>query len=49
MSTIGILVRADLGGAGNTVRELVEWLHSRGVRACLDDRMAGMIDRLPAT
>src|SRR5688572_19688806 len=49
MSTIGILVRADLGNAGPTVRDLVAWLHQRGVRACLDERMARMVDALPAT
>ncbi len=49
MSTIGILVRADLGNAGLAVRELVTWLHERGVRACLDQRMAGMVDGLPST
>ena len=49
MSTIGILVRADLGNAGPTVRDLVGWLHQRGVRACLDERMARMVDALPAT
>jgi NAD+ kinase len=49
MKTIGILVRADLGNAAHAVRELVQWLHLRGVRACLDDRMAAMVDGLPAT
>ena len=49
MSTIGILVRADLGNAGPAVRELVDWLHRRGVRACLDEKMAGMVDGLPST
>jgi NAD+ kinase len=49
VSTIGILVRADLGQAGPTVRALVAWLHQRGVRACLDERMARMVEGLPAT
>ncbi len=49
MSTIGILVRNDLGEAGPAVRELVTWLQQRGVRACLDERMAGMVEGLPAT
>ena len=49
MSTIGILVRADLGNAGHAVRELVTWLQKRGVRACLDERMASMVEGLPAT
>ena len=49
MSTIGILVRNDLGQAGPAVRELVIWLHKRGVRACLDERMAVMVDGLPST
>jgi len=49
MSTIGILVRADLGNAGPTVRDLVGWLHQRGVKACLDERMARLIDNLPST
>jgi NAD+ kinase len=49
VSTIGILVRNDLGEAGPAVRDLVLWLHGRGVRACLDERMAGMIEGLPPT
>src|SRR5215211_344847 len=49
MSTIGILVRNDVGLAGPTVRELVHWLQERGVRACLDERMARMVDGLPPT
>jgi NAD+ kinase len=49
MSTIGILVRSDLGQAGPTVRDLVTWLHGRGVQACLDERMARLVDALPAT
>lgn len=49
MSTIGILVRNDVGQAGETVRELLAWLHARGVRACLDERMARLVDAMPAT
>ena len=49
MSTIGILVRNDVGEAGPAVRELVTWLDRRGVRACLDERMASMVDGLPST
>ena len=49
MSTIGILVRNDVGRAGETVRDLLRWLHARGVRACLDERMARLVDAMPAT
>jgi NAD+ kinase len=49
VSTIGILVRNDVGRAGETVRELLAWLHERGVRACLDERMARLVDAMPAT
>ena len=49
MSTIGILVRNDVGKAGDTVRDLLVWLHGRGVRACLDERMARLVDAMPAT
>ncbi len=49
MSTIGILVRNDVGKAGDTVRDLLAWLHGRGVRACLDERMARLVDAMPAT
>lgn len=49
MSTIGIIVRPDLGAAGPAVRDLVKWLHARGVRACLDARMFDKVGGLPAT
>jgi len=44
VSTIGILVRPDLGRAGPAVRDLVSWLEERGVAACLDERTAAMVE-----
>jgi NAD+ kinase len=44
MSTVGMLVRPDLGKAGPAVRELVAWLHERGVGACLDERTAALVE-----
>jgi NAD+ kinase len=46
MSTVGILVRPDLGAAGPAVRQLVDWLRARKVRAALEDRTAAMIPDL---
>jgi NAD+ kinase len=43
MSTVGIIVRPDLGKAGPAVRDLVAWLQERGVAACLDERTAGLV------
>jgi NAD+ kinase len=44
MSTIGVLVRPDLGQAGPAVRGLVEWLHERAVHVCLEERTAELVD-----
>jgi len=48
MSTVGILVRPDLGRAGPAVRELVAWLQARDVRVCVEKRAAEMV-ALPHT
>ncbi len=42
MSTVGILVRPDLGQAGPAVRDLVAWLQERSVGACLDQHTAAL-------
>ena len=44
MSTVGILVRPDLGKAGPAVRDLVTWLQQRGVRVCLEERTAELVE-----
>ncbi|HEV7498515.1 MAG TPA: NAD(+)/NADH kinase [Vicinamibacteria bacterium] len=44
MSTVGILVRPDLGRAGPAVRELVAWLQARGDSVCIEQRTAEMVD-----
>jgi NAD+ kinase len=44
MSTVGILVRPDLGKAGPAVRDLVAWLQERRVGACLDERTAALVE-----
>ena len=44
MSTVGILVRPDLGKAGPAVRDLVAWLQERNVGACLDERTAALVE-----
>ena len=44
MSSIGILVRPDLGQAGPAVRGLVAWLQERGVGVCLEERTAELVD-----
>ena len=43
MSTVGILVRPDLGKAGPAVRDLVAWLHGRSVGACIDEHTAALV------
>ncbi len=47
MSSIGILVRPDLGQAGPAVRALVAWLHERGLGVCLEERTADLVE-MPA-
>ncbi len=44
MSTVGILVRPDLGPAAPAVRGLVAWLRERGVGVCLEERTAELVD-----
>ena len=44
MSTVGILVRPDLGPAGPAVRGLVDWLRQRGTTVCVDERTAELVD-----
>ena len=44
MSTVGILVRPDLGKAGPAVRDLVAWLGERRVGACEDERTAALVE-----
>jgi NAD+ kinase len=44
MSTVGILVRPDLGKAGPAVRDLVAWLQERGVGACVDEHTAALVE-----
>jgi NAD+ kinase len=44
VSTVGILVRPDLGAAGPAVGGLVAWLQERGLGVCLDERTAEMVD-----
>ena len=44
MSTIGILVRPDLGRAGPAVRALVGWLLERGTEVCVEQRTAELVD-----
>ncbi len=44
MSTVGILVRPDLGQAGPAVRDLVAWLQERSVGACLDQHTAALVE-----
>lgn len=48
MSTIGILTRPDLEEAGPALRELVAWLGQRGVRVCLEERTAALVEAGPA-
>ncbi|HUG54316.1 MAG TPA: NAD(+)/NADH kinase [Vicinamibacteria bacterium] len=44
MSTIGLLVRPDLGQAAPAVRGLVAWLHERGFPVCLEERTAELVN-----
>jgi NAD+ kinase len=44
MSTVGILVRPDLGKAGPAVRDLVAWLHERRVGTCIDQHTAALVE-----
>jgi NAD+ kinase len=44
MSTVGILVRPDLGKAGPAVRDLVAWLQERSVGACIDEHTAALVE-----
>jgi NAD+ kinase len=44
MTTIGILARADLAEAGPALRELVAWLHDRGVGVLLEERTAALAE-----
>jgi NAD+ kinase len=44
MSTVGILVRPDLGKAGPAVRDLVAWLQERSVGACIDQHTAALVE-----
>ncbi|PYQ54342.1 MAG: NAD(+) kinase [Acidobacteria bacterium] len=44
MSTVGILVRPDLGTAGPALRDLVAWLQHRGVGVCLEERTARLVE-----
>lgn len=40
MSTVGVLVRPDLGQARPALQELVAWLDRRGIEPCLEERTA---------
>jgi NAD+ kinase len=44
VSTVGILVRPDLGPAGPAVRGLVGWLQERGIAVCIDEHTAELVD-----
>jgi NAD+ kinase len=44
MSTVGILVRPDLGKAGPALRDLVAWLQERRVGACIDQHTAALVE-----
>jgi NAD+ kinase len=44
MSTVGILVRPDLGQAAPAVRGLLAWLQERGIEVCLDERTAELVE-----
>jgi NAD+ kinase len=49
VSTVGILVRPDLGKAGPALRGLLSWLQQRGVSVCLEERTAELVDDLART
>jgi NAD+ kinase len=42
VNTIGVLARPGLAQAAPVLSSLVQWLRSRGVRACLDDATAAL-------
>lgn len=46
MTTVGILVRSDLGAAGPAVLQLVEWLQARGITPALEDRTVALMPGL---
>ena len=47
MTTIGILARRELSGAGAPLSELLDWLASRGVQTILEDRTATLLPKPP--
>ncbi len=47
MSTVGVLVRPDLGQARPALQELVTWLERRGIEACLEERTAALAGLKP--
>jgi NAD+ kinase len=40
---VGVLARADLGEAGDTLRELIRWLTDRRIAVCLEERTARLV------
>ncbi len=42
--TIGILARPNLVEAGPVLRDLLAWLHERGVGACIEQKTAALMD-----
>jgi NAD+ kinase len=44
MNTVGVLARADLQDAKPMLRELVQWLRARAMRACLEESTAAMAE-----
>jgi NAD+ kinase len=40
---VGVLARADLGEAGDTLRELIRWLTDRRIGVCLEERTARLV------
>jgi NAD+ kinase len=44
MSTIGIVVRPDLGKAKPALQDLVAWLTAKGVGVCLEERTAALVN-----
>ncbi len=49
MSTVGVLVRPDLGQARPALQELVSWLSRRGIEPCLEERTAALAGLLPGS
>jgi len=43
VSKVGVLARGDLGEAGPTLRDLIQWLSSRGIGVCLEERTARLV------